>query len=278
VPELSPLVPRLVWMACSLIAIAIGGTVYSQSRINLVSDWRMALGNKSEKPQNGAFSLRSEWPMEAEEAERLLLEMARLQSDLTEMFPLPLNGRPIEGNLFATKESYLAYVTKRFPEVADRPALYVHDAGVGRILLYAHSNTLDDLRHECTHAILHKMFPSIPLWLDEGLAEYFEVPRDRRVDENPYLVELKELIQAGWQPNLLRLEQKLQLTEFTGEDYRESWAWTHFLLHGPQPVRQVFTEFLIESQSGGGISRLSEKLNSCFTQLETDLISHLKDW
>ena len=27
------------------------------------------------------------------------------------------------------------------------------------------------------HGYLHSAFPSIPLWLDEGLAEYFETPR-----------------------------------------------------------------------------------------------------
>ena len=33
-----------------------------------------------------------------------------------------------------------------------------------------------DLRHELTHAILHSVLKDVPLWLDEGLAEYFEVP------------------------------------------------------------------------------------------------------
>ena len=33
-----------------------------------------------------------------------------------------------------------------------------------------------DLRHELTHALLHSVLKDVPLWLDEGLAEYFELP------------------------------------------------------------------------------------------------------
>ena len=35
-----------------------------------------------------------------------------------------------------------------------------------------------DLRHEATHALLHLAIAELPLWLDEGLAEYFEVPEE----------------------------------------------------------------------------------------------------
>ncbi|GIT30210.1 MAG: hypothetical protein Ct9H300mP1_22560 [Planctomycetaceae bacterium] len=33
----------------------------------------------------------------------------------------------------------------------------------------------EDLRHEFTHGVLHSSLKRVPLWLDEGLAEYFEV-------------------------------------------------------------------------------------------------------
>src|SRR5947209_8380306 len=35
-----------------------------------------------------------------------------------------------------------------------------------------------DLRHELTHALLHSVLKDVPLWLDEGLAEFFELPPD----------------------------------------------------------------------------------------------------
>ena len=45
----------------------------------------------------------------------------------------------------------------------------------------------NDLRHECTHALLHAVLPAVPLWLDEGLAKYFEVQRASRAYGHPYL-------------------------------------------------------------------------------------------
>ena len=37
-----------------------------------------------------------------------------------------------------------------------------------------------DLRHELTHALLHGVLKDVPLWLDEGLAGFFELPPDAR--------------------------------------------------------------------------------------------------
>ena len=43
-----------------------------------------------------------------------------------------------------------------------------------------------DLRHETTHAVLHGLLPMVPLWLDEGLAEYFEAPEANRLQRHPH--------------------------------------------------------------------------------------------
>lgn len=251
-----------------LIALSIGGVVY----------WDVAWGKGAAQDHQGAFLLRSELPINSQVAERMLMELSYLETDIEEVLGLSFQGRRIEGNIFATRQTYLDYVSRKFPGAVDRTALYVGSAEVGRILLYEHSGTFDDLRHECTHAIMHGIVPSIPLWLDEGLAEYFEAPREDRVDSNPYLAELKELCSTGWTPDLRRLEQKVQLSELTADDYRECWAWAHFFIHGPPSSKKVFDEFLIQSQSGRSTGRLSELLNSQLAQFEADLISHLKDW
>ncbi len=255
-------------MICSLIALSIGGVVY----------WDVAWGKGAARDHQGAFLLRSELPIGSQVAERMLRELSCLETDIEEILGFTFRGRRIEGNIFATRETYLEYVSRKFPEASDRSALYIGSADIGRILLYEHSGTLDDLRHECTHAIVHGIIPSIPLWLDEGLAEYFEVPREARIDANPYLAELKKLCATSWTPDLRRLEQKVQLSELSADDYRECWAWTHFFIHGPPSSRKVFDEFLIQSQSGRSAGRLSELLNSQLAQFEADLISHLKDW
>ena len=77
-----------------------------------------------------------------------------------------------------------------------------------RLAVYAHwsDRVGEDLRHEVAHGYLHSMVPGLPLWLDEGLAEYFEVPRGNNGLNRPHLELLSDMMQYnGWQPNLERL-------------------------------------------------------------------------
>ena len=69
--------------------------------------------------------------------------------------------------------------TRRFPTAGPSTCSATARAAV---YAYRHPELPIDLRHECTHALLHANLPMVPLWLDEGLAEYFEMPEaERRV-------------------------------------------------------------------------------------------------
>ncbi|SFI24980.1 hypothetical protein [Planctomicrobium piriforme] len=240
--------------------------------------WQSAWGEWASTRPVGTFHLRSELPLDDAEGQALLQEMARIRAEVARQLQLPANGRPLEVNLFATRESFQRYVAGYFPDAAARTALYVHDADAGRVILYQHDNFETDLRHECTHAVLHNTLKQLPLWLDEGLAEYFEIPAGERVRGNPYLEETKRQIAAGWKPDLSRLEELANLAEMTGEDYRESWAWAHFLLHASDSTRQLLHDFLMESQSGLPVGRLSDKLKSCYANPDAELLTHFQDW
>ena len=65
-----------------------------------------------------------------------------------------------------------------------------------------------DLRHELTHALLHSVLKDVPLWLDEGLAGYFELPPEND-GVNPQHLEL--LRRGPFQPDLARLESLEQV-------------------------------------------------------------------
>ena len=69
------------------------------------------------------------------------------------------------------------YLTRNFPSVPSRRAFFLETDT--RLAVYAHwsDRVAEDLRHEVAHGYLHSVVPGLPLWLDEGLAEYFEVPR-----------------------------------------------------------------------------------------------------
>ena len=78
--------------------------------------------------------------------------------------------------------------------------------------------------------------PMVPLWLDEGLAEYFEVPAADREHGNPHAKYIKIGAHLGQVPLLEDLEQIRDLSEMTRSRYRAAWAWVHFMLHGPPAV------------------------------------------
>ena len=44
-----------------------------------------------------------------------------------------------------------------------------------------------------THAILNASLRYVPIWLDEGLAKYFETPRGDRATQNPFLDQLNQM-------------------------------------------------------------------------------------
>ena len=59
-----------------------------------------------------------------------------------------------------------------------RPALFILEGGSPGVYTYRKPDLDIDVRHECTHALLHSALPVVPLWLDEGIAKYFEVPAE----------------------------------------------------------------------------------------------------
>jgi hypothetical protein len=103
----------------------------------------------------------------------------------------------------------------------------------------------EDLRHEVAHGYLHAVLPDIPLWLDEGLAEYFETPRNAAGLNRPHVEWLTaEAAKGAWQPNLQRLEQLDGAAQLTQTDYAESWAWVHMLLETIPPRRELMHAYL----------------------------------
>ena len=83
--------------------------------------------------------------------------------------PVPVSG----------KATYQAYMKQYFPKVPYRRALFIKARGPGMVFACQGTDFEIDVRHESTHALLHAWLPSVPLWLDEGLAEYFEVAARR---------------------------------------------------------------------------------------------------
>ena len=126
-----------------------------------------------------------------------------------------------------------AYLKRYVPGVPNRRALYVKGQGAERVFAYWSGDVEIDLRHECTHALLHASLPMVPLWLDEGLAQFFEVSAARRAGGHPHLDAIRWNIGWGLVPKLKQSGKQTRHRQMGRNEYRDSWAWVHFMLLGP---------------------------------------------
>jgi len=155
----------------------------------------------------------------------------------------------VEIVLFASQASYLKYLSSGLPQARNRRALFYKNAGVSQIYAWNNRSLMTDLRHEMVHVRVHQHLPFAPLWLDEGLAECFEERLGSRADASR-----RELLR--WkarvnQVSSLRVLERLPSAEsMDGDDYRNSWAWTSFLLTESDESRRVLRDYVAEIHRG----------------------------
>ena len=180
---------------------------------------------------------------------RLLGELQVQRAQLSTKLALPVSDEPIHVYLFPTSDKLDAFMRVHFPEVPQRRAFFVESDTRLTVYAYWGDRVAEDLRHEVAHGYLHAIVPRLPLWLDEGLAEYFEVPRGLGGVNRPHVDQLAVEVGRGWQPNLERLERLRETGEMTQSDYAESWAWVHFLLE-TTPERRTLLQVYLQSLGG----------------------------
>ena len=68
------------------------------------------------------------------------------------------------------------------------------------VYTYSSPRLEEDLRHEATHALLRGSFGDLPLWLDEGLAEYFETDLAQPAPSTTASITSPRISTGGWSP------------------------------------------------------------------------------
>ena len=176
----------------------------------------------------------------------ILDEIHMLQNDLTRYIGVPAATEKIELCLFNDEKSYKAFLKEYFSKAPDdRRALYIKlDKNPGTLLVQKTKDFEVDLRHEMTHAIVHASIPQIPIWLDEGLAKYFEVPPQDRANNHPYMANVRFNSKLGNIPSLDRLAKLKTIDDMGVKEYRDSWAWTHFLIHRSPETHRLLAGYL----------------------------------
>lgn len=195
----------------------------------------------------GVVLIQADFPLD--EIEAVTREIALLQEDLLLYLAVPSPREKIDLCLFKSNKSYLAFLAKLFPNApTDRPALFIKRPNEPATLLVPRSGNFEiDLRHEMTHAILHARIEGLPMWIDEGLAKYLELPRTERPFGSPYLKTVKWQANLWMISSLKRLESLRDVNDMGTREYRDAWAWTHFLIHHSPQTHQLLASYLQKS-------------------------------
>jgi hypothetical protein len=189
------------------------------------------------------FELRPDLP--------LFHELGEMRGQIQKQLLLPPATDPVKVYLFETEQSYSAYMksTREYKDLPDRRAFFVaQPRGLGEDLLvytYWSKRIRQDLRHELTHALLHSVIKEVPQWLDEGLAEYFELrPELAGVNAEHVRRLQRDWSVPGNEPNLTKLEELTLIDDMHPQHYREAWAWVHLMLHSTPEARTELLSYL----------------------------------
>jgi hypothetical protein len=206
----------------------------------------------------------------------LIQELQQLRLEVGETLDIPLQERRVVVYLFSSEEQYSEYMRTAFPSLPARRAFFIGTPAELAVYAFWGNQVRVDLRHEYTHGLLHAGLKSVPLWLDEGIAEYFEV-----IDDNHHRVNVEHTqrlsvaVQNGWRPDLRRLEGIEDVAEMHRLDYQEAWAWVHFLLHESPETRQLLLEFLAELRTSAETLSLADRIQAEIPLADDRLLSYV---
>ena len=124
--------------------------------------------------------------------------------------------------------------------------------------------------HETTHALLHNVFQYLPLWLDEGIAEYFEqaIVKDNFLVVGAYPERNRNLKQRLRWKSVKDLESFLKMPNEEWDDYNKledapsrtiSWSIVYFLME-TDSGREILKNILHKVKDAGDQPNISLEL------------------
>jgi tRNA A-37 threonylcarbamoyl transferase component Bud32 len=200
----------------------------------------------------------------------LIQDLTRLRRQVAESLELPLQDETVVVYLFSNELEYSQFLNATYPGLPLRRAYFFSTQRELAVYTFWGERIQEDLRHEYTHGLLHASLKKVPLWIDEGLAEYFEVagPQPGRINHN-YANRLSAALANGWRPDLKRLEQIEDFPKMQRVDYQEAWAWVHFMLHSTPEAKQALLAYLDDLRDGKQPVALSTRLKEVHPQFAT---------
>ncbi len=215
----------------------------------------------------------------------LFRDLESLRDQVYKELHLPSGTSAVKVYLFENEERYDRYMRSKWPDLPHRRAFFMvlpTSFGGENLVVFAVwgdklQQVQQDLRHELTHALLNSVLKNIPIWLDEGLAEYFELPTDRQGVNATHVEMLRHPTEGAFKPDLGRLEAigPTELDKMNRPEYREAWAWVHLMLRTKPEAKAVLVAYLQQFRNGREVGSLGPKLADVFPSPEEALEKHL---
>lgn len=224
--------------------------------------------------QVGRFTIHADFDFSS--AADVPLQLSGISDDISTVLGIAASQQPVHIVLFASASEYQRYMRNYFPRLPERRALFIQDRGPGMLFAHWHTDIATDLRHEITHALLNDSPQPLPLWLDEGLAKYFEAEPSRRFAGHVYLQEVSQRAGQGIVPSIAQLETVEQLSQFQEPHYRDSWAWAHFLIHRSPAMRDLLRRMVDQHRSGTDPLPLSRQLDLLSSDIRSEFLAHFR--
>jgi hypothetical protein len=211
----------------------------------------------------------------------LFAELEELGEQVHRELQLPPSRNLVQVYIFEDRDRFEHFMQSKYPELPKRRAFFVAQPhGVGspeELLVYTYwgDRVREDLRHELTHALLHSVLKNVPIWLDEGLAEYFELPPEKQGVNATHLGRLRHGA-TEFKPALARLEQFSQVQEMGPQEYQEAWAWVHLMLRDKPEARKALLAYLQQLRRTDAPGPLQPRLAAVYPNPDEALARHLE--
>jgi hypothetical protein len=208
----------------------------------------------------------------------LFTELGQLRDQIFHDLQLPPSNAVVQVYLFDDQDRYERYMRYRYPELPKRRAFFVAHpgppGGQRELLVFTYwgDHLRQDLRHELTHALLNSVLKEVPLWLDEGLAEYYELPPER---DGVNARHIDAFRRGEVTADLASLEKLDQVPQMGRAQYQEAWAWVHLMLRGNPAGRQVLLAHLQQLRGTEPVGPLLPKLQAVYPNPPLALAQHL---
>ena len=194
-----------------------------------------------------------------------LEQLRALPERMAAFYRLKLTVKPAHVIIFANRAAYLNHLDKTLPKAPRRTSLFVVRGGNPTILAADGDSLKRDLLHESVHVINYANFGSenLPLWLDEGTAEWFEAdePQQAKVHGEMIATIMGDQRKALAVPlKLTSIERITTTIKADALSYAASWAWSRFLGDPATDCHRISLRYLADIQSGIVAGMLSHRL------------------